>query len=109
MNRRAFLAGLTATAAGLLVPERKVWALDQTMIPRPFDHGAGPWIGDYPWRISFDPGFPDSMVYWGLNRALATAVVLQTDDGRRFQYNLHPGESFVVPEDATLLRWGPAI
>jgi hypothetical protein len=32
MNRRSFLAGLTATAAGLMVPERKVWALDQTMI-----------------------------------------------------------------------------
>lgn len=35
MNRRAFLAGLTATAAGLLVPERKVWALDRTMIAQP--------------------------------------------------------------------------
>lgn len=33
MNRRQFLAGLTATTAGLLVPERKVWALDGTMIP----------------------------------------------------------------------------
>ena len=32
MDRRAFLAGLTATAAGLLIPERKVWALDRTMI-----------------------------------------------------------------------------
>jgi hypothetical protein len=37
MNRRAFLAGLTATAAGLLIPERKVWALDRTMIPAKSD------------------------------------------------------------------------
>lgn len=33
MDRRAFLAGLTASAAGLLIPERKIWALDQTMLP----------------------------------------------------------------------------
>ncbi len=35
LNRRMFLAGLTATAAGLLVPERRVWALDQTMVAAP--------------------------------------------------------------------------
>lgn len=34
MNRRDFLKGLTATtAAGLLIPERKIWALDGTMVP----------------------------------------------------------------------------
>lgn len=33
MDRRTFLKGLTAvTAAGLLIPERKVWALDRTMV-----------------------------------------------------------------------------
>jgi len=33
MNRRTFLRGLTvATAAGILVPERKIWALDRTMM-----------------------------------------------------------------------------
>ena len=38
MNRRIFLTGIAATAAGILVPqavlaepERRVWALDQTM------------------------------------------------------------------------------
>lgn len=41
MNRRGFLTGLAATAAGLLVPgdvaaepQRRVWALDQTMLTR---------------------------------------------------------------------------
>lgn len=32
MNRRGFIAGLTATAVGILVPERKIWALDRTMV-----------------------------------------------------------------------------
>lgn len=33
MNRRFFLRGLMATtAAGPLIPERTVWALDQTMV-----------------------------------------------------------------------------
>ena len=32
MNRRDFIAGLTATAAGLLIPDRRIWALDRTMI-----------------------------------------------------------------------------
>ena len=32
MNRRAFIAGLTATAAGLLIPSKRVWALDRTML-----------------------------------------------------------------------------
>jgi hypothetical protein len=36
MNRRAFLAGLTAAASGLLLPERHFWFLDQTMVePEP--------------------------------------------------------------------------
>lgn len=36
MNRRQFLGGLIAGAAGLVLPdpERRVWALDRTMIPR---------------------------------------------------------------------------
>lgn len=40
MNRRDFLKGLVATAAGVLVPgevaaepERRIWALDKTMFP----------------------------------------------------------------------------
>jgi hypothetical protein len=39
MNRRTFFKGLAATAAGILVPgavlaepERRVWALDSTMV-----------------------------------------------------------------------------
>ncbi len=32
MNRRAFLGGMVATAAGILIPDRKVWALDKTMV-----------------------------------------------------------------------------
>jgi hypothetical protein len=32
MNRRAFLAGLTLAASGLLLPERRFWFLDQTMV-----------------------------------------------------------------------------
>ena len=43
MNRRDFLKGLVATAAGVLVPasvaaepERRIWALDRTMVePEP--------------------------------------------------------------------------
>ncbi len=49
MNRRAFLKGLTATAAGLLIPgqvlaepERRIWALDSTMV-QPYA-----WLDDYP-------------------------------------------------------------
>lgn len=38
MNRRSFLAGLTAT--GLLVPERKVWALDRTMVTPRLETGV---------------------------------------------------------------------
>jgi hypothetical protein len=44
MNRRTFLSGLVATAAGVLIPgvvaaepERRIWVLDQTMLP----HGRG--------------------------------------------------------------------
>lgn len=44
MNRRAFLAGLSATAAGLLIPEKKIWALDRTMI----SPGSDDWIIEFP-------------------------------------------------------------
>jgi hypothetical protein len=43
LSRRQFLAGLTATAAGVLIPERKVWALDRTML--------------------FDTRYPDAIVH----------------------------------------------
>lgn len=40
MNRRTFFKGLAATAAGVLIPEqvlaepeRRIWALDRTMVP----------------------------------------------------------------------------
>jgi hypothetical protein len=36
MNRRAFLAGLTMAASGLLLPERRFWFLDQTMVEPTF-------------------------------------------------------------------------
>jgi hypothetical protein len=36
MNRRAFLAGLTLAASGLLLPERRFWFLDQTMVEPTF-------------------------------------------------------------------------
>ena len=49
MNRRTFLSGLLATSAGVLVPqvvlaepERRVWALDRSMIRTPwFDSTMG--------------------------------------------------------------------
>src|SRR5690349_10729236 len=58
MRRRSFLAGLVATAAGLLVPavptiivpERRYWALDHGMVAVPDDRvwlrpdGTGPWM-----------------------------------------------------------------
>jgi hypothetical protein len=56
MNRRAFLAGLTAAAAGLLIPERKVWALDRTMIPATPDWLAAVRETDTP--LSFFGHFP---------------------------------------------------
>ena len=52
MDRRAFLAGLTATAAGLLVPERRIWALDRTMLR--VDADSWPRSPDF-FRI-FEPG-----------------------------------------------------
>lgn len=36
MNRRDFLKGLTvSTVAGLLIPERRFWSLDRTMVTPP--------------------------------------------------------------------------
>ncbi len=49
MNRRSFLrsaAGLLVASTALAVPERKVWALDQTMVNPTPDHWLVPkdWI-----------------------------------------------------------------
>ena len=68
MNRRAFIAGLTATAAGLLIPDKRVWALDRTMIaPRHpqwwYDVQA---MGqDWSGRVWFDPVIPESTISVG--------------------------------------------
>jgi hypothetical protein len=59
MDRRSFLKGLVATAAGVLVPgavlaepERRVWALDQTMVQPKL-----------PLDIGIDPGYDEAVVF----------------------------------------------
>jgi hypothetical protein len=63
MNRRTFLGGLVATAAGVLVseevlaePERRIWALKKTMVaPEVPPHFFIDDVGPYP--FSSDPDF----------------------------------------------------
>jgi hypothetical protein len=67
MDRRAFLKGLVATAAGVLVPgqvlaepERRVWALDRTMV-----QPKGGYLLDTGW---FDATLPDGMIWLPISR-----------------------------------------
>ena len=63
MNRRDFIAGLTATAAGLLIPDRKVWALDRTMIvPEVAPHG-------------FYTTNDEWLIYWAISRNLSAGTM----------------------------------
>ena len=54
MNRRTFLKGIAATAAGILIPDyaaaephRRVWALDRTMAQKPYVVMGG-WMSSNP-------------------------------------------------------------
>jgi hypothetical protein len=53
ISRRTLLKGMVAGAAGLLIPERKIWALDQTMVhlgnPAPGNHEVS---GDFAHYLS---------------------------------------------------------
>jgi hypothetical protein len=105
MNRRSFLRGaLAATAAGILVPEKRIWALDQTMLtppsvllPRNLEdallHGSGDRVCNmimdeglfFPnhgeWGFAIDPGYPDNApVWWYKVKAMG-----QDFDGRTWQ------------------------
>ena len=81
MNRRSFLKALAATAAGVLVPgqalaepERRIWALDQTMT-QPAWPGwlIDPYIGDV---IRIDDELiwigPDFRLYRGIAGSIQT-------------------------------------
>ena len=84
MNRRRFLAGLTLTAAGLLIPERKIWALDRTMIPVRSD-----WLEQV--NRTDTPRF-----FYSLHPT--TAITFRnTRTGNTWTRNLQPGESILVP------------
>jgi len=67
MNRRSFLRGLMATtAAGLLVPERKAWALDQTMMQLPSERVTG---------VIFDEAAFLKNIEWGFSAPPINAVI----------------------------------
>lgn len=80
MNRRDFIAGLTATAAGLLIPERRIWALDQTMIVPQVDGFGGPWSD----VVAF--GSMDN-----LGTSYANIIWYRYRDGRYVEYQALPG------------------
>jgi hypothetical protein len=84
MDRRSFLKGLVATAAGVLVPgqvlaepERRVWALDRTMVTPP----AGEWV---PYRgeltrtyLETDSFIATPPASWDLSDELVRVVGIQ--------------------------------
>lgn len=94
IDRRTFLKGLVATAAGVLVPgavlaepERRVWALDRTMVAaeRTVVHvqwDADPLRWAYSVNFRYDDGYTDNV--------MVTAE------------ELHRGEPIQIPRGGTL-------
>lgn len=56
IDRRMFLKGLVAGAAGILVPERKIWALDQSMLAPSLMGGEREWVDGPPDDVCDYPG-----------------------------------------------------
>ena len=104
MNRRDLIKGLVATAAGILVPsavaaepERRIWALDRSMVTR--EPSRVFWHDD---RIH---GFIDKSWVGLTNDSFASFVSLTFKDGRRetikMPFGQHRGE-FTVEHEGVL-------
>jgi hypothetical protein len=101
MDRRTFLKGLVATAAGVLVPghvaaepERRVWALDQTMVA-PVRHVH---FEEHPW-----PERGCSMQEWIVShQEIITAGGLEWESGDFMVIN---GERMKIVSEEPTMSW----
>lgn len=106
MNRRGFLTGLAATAAGLLIPpdvaaepERRVWALDSTMLATPKTC-----VWESGW---FDASAPLDKAFFSFNGTYASAYEIwarfETSHGDERVIKMRPGEVWHADERMQLI------
>jgi hypothetical protein len=89
VDRRTFLRGLVATAAGVLIPasvaaepERRIWALDSTMVT------------PSTWSIWIDPSWKDLQAGHVYHMAVDLTAVVDAHTGERFPIVRTSGDAF---------------
>jgi hypothetical protein len=110
MDRRTFLKGLVATAAGVLVPghvaadpERRIWALDRTMVQSNLA-----WVPGTGWIDTRSMGWAD-MQFQEFGKIPTSVTYARTNDLGIYQSTLrHDGSKWVgeIHKDAILTHFG---
>jgi len=99
MNRRDFIAGMTATTAALLIPDRRIWALDRTMLAPT----AGPTlvgIDQYDGTMPIDSTWFSVVAFGSIDNG--NAVWFRYRDGRYVEYHALPGGGLARVEDSDM-------
>jgi hypothetical protein len=110
MNRRSFLKGLVGASAALIlppVPEKKFWALDQTMVPSGLGERAITTFKDFDSVLEpHNTPFLDNTAYWDERLRLETLKADQRLDKfiwgtGETQYPIHTTTITVNPPSGT--------